>query len=113
MSNNPSPQSRPVNWRAAIVPQDSQQPIHGRISDISEKHAVALFPQSIAARTARLYIDMPDPDRKGRCYLDCKIQISSQTLVGNISEFRLFIQITELDEIQRNLLRRTLKLDRA
>lgn len=110
MNNSTSPQSRPVNWRAAIIPPGSSQAIHGRISDISEKQLIALFPVSIPVKDCRLYIDMPDPDHKGHCYLDCKVHISNQTLVGNISAFRLFIQITDIKEEQRNLLRRALKL---
>ncbi|MBE9609825.1 hypothetical protein [Chitinilyticum piscinae] len=106
-----TPSSRPVNWRAAIILPGNPQPMHGRIAELSDKQLIAFFPHSIHAKECRLYIDMPDPDHKSaHCYLDCKVRITAQTLAGKISEFRVFMQITELKDEQRTLLNRALRL---
>ncbi|WP_028455122.1 hypothetical protein [Chitinilyticum litopenaei] len=105
MTTNTSTTSlQTVNWRAAIMLPGNPQPLHGRITGASEQQLVGLFPVSVPVKDCRLYLDLLDPERKTHCYVDCRVKITTQTLVGQISQFRVFMQIVELQDEQRRFL---------
>ncbi|SMC25228.1 hypothetical protein SAMN02745857_02083 [Andreprevotia lacus DSM 23236] len=102
-----TPNRKIVGWRAAIILNPATPPLLGRVVEASSNTLVLLADQEIrSGQTCRLFIDLPGGAEKR--YLDCKIKITTATLMGQISRFKLIGQIVDLSDQQRDLLNRAL-----
>ncbi|KAF0814220.1 hypothetical protein IGB42_01117 [Andreprevotia sp. IGB-42] len=110
MSESSSQQQRKiVGWRAAIMLDPATPPMLGRVVEASGSSLIILADQEIRAGTVcRLFVDLPSAGGNEKRYLDCKLKITTATLMGQISRFKLIGQIVDLPDSQRELLNRAL-----
>ena len=94
-----------VNWRAAIMLPQNPQPLHCRAIEVSEKTVVLQVPIELKnIGEFRVYLDVPDPLSGAPVYLDFKVKVNAITLMGQISQFRHIMNITEIKPQQKEFL---------
>ena len=98
-----------VGWRAALLIDGSSTPLFGRALEASEQSVMILSEHNVAAGTeCRICLDVTDSTGR-RGYLDFRGVVSSATLVGKLSRFRLICRIVTMEAQQREFLNNAIR----